>query len=225
MRGAITGETAAIMVEPVQGEGGIRPASPEFLRGLRETCDEFGLLLIHDEVQCGMGRTGKLFAHEWEGVAPDILATAKGIGGGFPVGACMATAQVAQALGPGSHGSTYGGNPLAMAVANAVLDVMLEDGFLARVAEIAGLLRHKLEALVEANPGVVSAVRGQGLMLGLKCVVDNKEFRARLADNGLLAVNAGDNVVRLMPPLIIGEDHVDEALGIVEKTCAEMAGG
>ena len=224
-RAAIGPQTAAILIEPVQGESGIRVPPKGYLKGLRLIADEFGLLLFFDEVQCGMGRTGKLFAHEWEGVAPDILATAKGIGGGFPVGACMATAQVAQALGPGSHGSTYGGNPLAMAVANAVLDVMLEDGFLARVAEIAGLLRHKLEALVEANPGVVSAVRGQGLMLGLKCVVDNKEFRARLADNGLLAVNAGDNVVRLMPPLIIGEDHVDEALGIVEKTCAEMAGG
>ena len=222
VRGAITGETAAIMVEPVQGEGGIRPASPEFLRGLRETCDEFGLLLIYDEVQCGMGRTGKLFAHEWSGAAPDIMAAAKALGGGFPVGACLATEDAASGIVAGTHGSTFGGNPLAMAVANAVLDIILADGFLERVEGIAGYLKGKLEALVAAHPAMLAEVRGAGLMLGLKCVGENTALIAKLNANGMLAIAAGDNVVRLVPPLVIEEAQADEAVAILEKSCVAL---
>ncbi len=223
LRAAITDETAAILVEPVQGEGGIHPAALEYLRGLREVADEYGLLLFFDEIQCGMGRTGRLFAHEWAGMAPDILAAAKGLGGGFPVGACLATEKAAAALSAGSHGSTFGGNPLAMAVANAVLDVVLEDGFLDRVDAVARLLWRRLESLVEAHPKVLGGLRGAGLMVGLACVLDNRALVARLRDNGLLAVGAGDNVVRLLPPLIIEERHVDEAMAILERSCAELA--
>ena len=222
MRAAIGPETAGILVEPVQGEGGIRPAALDYLKGLRETADEFGLLLMFDEVQCGMGRTGKLFAHEWAGIAPDILAAAKALGGGFPVGACLATEPVAAALTAGSHGSTFGGNPLAMAVANAVLDVILADGFLERVESIAGHLKGKLEALVAAHPAMLAEVRGAGLMLGLKCVGENTALIAELNANGMLAIAAGDNVVRLVPPLIIEEAQVDEALAILEKSCAAL---
>lgn len=221
LRAAVTEETAAILVEPVQGEGGIVPAEPEYLRGLREVADEFGLLLFFDEVQCGMGRTGRLFAHEWAGVTPDVMAVAKGLGGGFPVGACLMTERAAVGMTAGTHGSTYGGNPLAMAVANAVLDVVLADGFLAAVERVAGALRRRMEAVVEAHPGVLSGLRGVGLMLGLKCAVPNGELVARLRDNGLLTVGAGDNVVRLLPPLIIDESHVEEAAAIVERTCRE----
>ncbi len=222
MRAAIGSETAGILVEPVQGEGGIRPAALDYLKGLRETADEFGVLLMFDEVQCGMGRTGKLFAHEWAGIAPDILAAAKALGGGFPVGACLATEPVAAAMAAGSHGSTFGGNPLAMAVANAVLDVILADGFLERVEGIAGHLKGKLEALVAAHPAVLAEVRGAGLMLGLKCVGENTALIAELNANGMLAIAAGDNVVRLVPPLVIEEAQVDEALAILEKSCAAL---
>ena len=224
MRAAIGPETAGILVEPVQGEGGIRPAAFDYLKGLRQTADEFGLVLMFDEVQCGMGRTGKLFAHEWAGIAPDILASAKALGGGFPVGACLATEPMAAAMTAGSHGSTFGGNPLAMAVANAVLDVMLADGFLEGVESIAGHLKGKLEALVAAHPAVLAEVRGSGLMLGLKCVGENSALIAELNANGMLAIAAGDNVVRLVPPLIIEETHVDEALAILEKSCAALEG-
>jgi len=222
MRAAITPETAAILVEPVQGEGGIRPASPEYLRALREIADEFGLLLIFDEVQCGMGRSGKLFAHEWAGVTPDIMAVAKGLGGGFPVGACLATSRAAEAMTAGTHGSTFGGNPLAMAAANAVLDVMLEPGFLDHVVEVSGYLRDRLEDLTRKYPGQVSDVRGLGLMLGLKCVEEggNADLSKRLFGHRLLTVLAGDNVVRLVPPLIIEKSHVDEAVAIID---AELA--
>ncbi len=223
-RGAITGETAAIMVEPVQGEGGIRPASPEFLRGLRETCDEFGLLLIHDEVQCGMGRTGKLFAHEWSGAAPDIMAVAKALGGGFPVGACLATENAASGIVAGTHGSTFGGNPMAMAVSNAVLDIVLEDGFLDQVRATGESISGRLSRLAEDYPGVVELIRGQGMMWGIKCKVPNVELANRLIDKGLLVILAADNVVRLLPPLIIDESHLDEAFGIIEASCAELAG-
>ncbi len=222
-RAAITPETAAILVEPVQGEGGIRPAAAEYLRGLRQVADEFGLLLFFDEVQCGMGRTGKLFAHQWAGVAPDLMAVAKGLGGGFPIGACLATEEAASALTVGSHGSTFGGNPLAMAVAEAVLDVILGEGFLGRVEEVAGLLARRLGELVEAHPRVLSEVRGMGLMLGLKCRLDNIALKDRLVDSGLLAVTAGDGVVRLVPPLIIEDSHVEEALAILDRCCREMA--
>jgi acetylornithine/N-succinyldiaminopimelate aminotransferase len=223
VRAAITAETAAILVEPVQGEGGIHPATAEFLRGLRAAADEFGLLLFFDEVQCGLGRTGRLFAHEWAGVAPDVMALAKGLGGGFPVGACLAAGKAARTLTPGSHGSTFGGNPLAMAVANAVLDVMLADGFLEQVRTVAAILGEKLAALPGKYPQVLTGVRGIGLMLGLKCVVANATLLRQLMDNGLLAVPAADNVVRLLPPLIVGEDEVDEAVAIIDHSCAELA--
>jgi acetylornithine/N-succinyldiaminopimelate aminotransferase len=220
LRAAITGETAAILIEPVQGEGGMRPAPAEYLQALRKVADEFGLLLYFDEVQCGMGRTGKLFAHEWAGVEPDIVATAKGIGGGFPMGACLAKEKVAKALTAGSHGSTFGGGPLAMAVGNAVLDVLLADGFLANVERMGRVLRQRVEALVKRHPNVLVDVRGAGLMLGLKCAMPNTEMMAKLRDAGLLTVGAGDNVVRLLPPLIIDETHVEEALGILDKVCS-----
>lgn len=222
MRAAIGEETAAILVEPVQGEAGVRPADFDYLRGLREIADEYGLLLFFDEVQCGMGRTGKLFAHHWAGVAPDVMSVAKGLGGGFPVGACLATEKAAVGMTVGSHGSTYGGNPLAMAVANAVLDVMVADGFLDAVNRMAGVLRAKLEALVKAHPKVLAGVRGLGLMLGLQCVVKNTDLVHRLRENGLLALGAGDNTVRLLPPLIIDEGHIGEALEILDRTCNEM---
>ena len=224
VRDAITGETAAIMVEPVQGEGGIRPASHEFLRGLRKACDEFGLLLIYDEVQCGMGRTGKLFAHEWSGAAPDVMAVAKALGGGFPVGACLATENAASGIVAGTHGSTFGGNPLAMAVANAVMDIVLEDGFLDRVGATGESIAGRLKDLAERFPGVIERVRGIGLMWGIKCVGPNVELANRLIDRGLLVILAADNVVRLLPPLIIDEGHLDEAFEIIESCCAELAG-
>jgi acetylornithine/N-succinyldiaminopimelate aminotransferase len=223
MRAAVTQETAAILVEPVQGEGGLAVAPEGYLKGLRAICDEFGLLLVYDEVQSGMGRTGKLFAHEWEGVPPDVLATAKGLGGGFPVGAVLATERAAVGMTAGSHGSTFGGNPLAMAVANAVLDVMLAEGFLANVDGMAALLRKRLAALVAKFPKVFAQVRGKGLLTGLKCVVPNTEIVDRLRQGGLLTAGAGDNVVRLLPPLIIGERHVDEAVGVIEGAARQWA--
>jgi acetylornithine/N-succinyldiaminopimelate aminotransferase len=217
LRAAITGETAAVLVEPVQGEGGLRPASTDYLKGLRAVCDEFGLLLFLDEVQCGMGRTGKLFAHEWAGIEPDIVATAKGLGGGFPVGACLAKEKAARALTPGSHGSTFGGNPLAMAVANAVLDVMLAEGFFEHVQVMARLLRGGLDKLVKRRPDAFEEVRGAGLLLGLKSRIPNTDMIARLRAAGLLTVGAGDNVVRLLPPLIIAAAEVEEALAILDR--------
>jgi acetylornithine/N-succinyldiaminopimelate aminotransferase len=224
LRAAITPETAAILMEPVQGEGGMRAASTDYMRALRQVCDEYGLLLFLDEVQCGMGRTGKLFAHEWSGVKPDIVSTAKGIAGGFPMGACLATEPVAAALTAGSHGSTFGGNPLAMAVGNAVLDVVLADGFLARVDRMAALLRQKVDALVAAHPRQLKSVRGKGLMLGIQCEVPNTEMVAKLMDAGLLTVGAGDNVVRLLPPLIVEEAQIDEAARIIDGVCRAWSG-
>lgn len=224
VRDAITGETAAVLVEPVQGEGGIRPADPNFLRGLRETCDEFGLLLIYDEVQCGMGRTGKLFTYEWSGATPDIMAVAKALGGGFPVGACLATENAASGIVAGTHGSTFGGNPLAMAVANAVMDIVLEDGFLDRVGATGESMGGRLASLAERFPSVIETVRGVGLMWGMKCVGPNVELANRLVDRGLLVILAADNVVRLLPPLIIDEGHLDEAFEIIESCCEELAG-
>jgi acetylornithine/N-succinyldiaminopimelate aminotransferase len=221
LRAAVTPETAALLVEPVQGEGGIVPAEPEYLRGLREVADEFGLLLFFDEVQCGMGRTGRLFAHEWAGVTPDVMAVAKGLGGGFPVGACLVTERAAVGMTAGTHGSTLGGNPLAMAAANAVLDVMLADGFLDTVERVSGVLRDGIQAVVDAHPGIVSGLRGLGLMLGLQCAVPNSDLVARLRENGLLTASAGDNVVRLLPPLVIDGSHVEEAAAILERTCRE----
>ena len=216
MRAKVTKETAGVIVEPVQGEGGLAVASTDYLKGLRAMCDEFGLLLIFDEVQTGMGRTGKLFAHEWAGVKPDIMALAKGLAGGFPVGAFLATEKAAKGMTAGTHGSTFGGNPLAMAVANEVLTVMTEPGFLPQVERVAKTLRGKLESLVKAYPKIFAEVRGKGLLTGFKCVVPNLEMVERLRRAGLLTVGAGENAVRLLPPLIIDERHVDEAAGIID---------
>ncbi|MDF2095716.1 aspartate aminotransferase family protein [Aquibaculum arenosum] len=223
LRNAITDETAAILVEPIQGEGGIRTARLEFLRELRRVCDEFGLLLIFDEIQCGMGRTGKLFACEWADVTPDVMMLAKGLGGGFPIGALLTTEKVAAAFAPGTHGTTFGGNPLAMACGNAVLDELLRPGFLDQVRETGDDLWQKLEGLVQRHPQVFEAVRGAGLMLGLKCRVPAGEVIAAAQERGLLTVGAAENVVRLLPPLIIGRAEVDTALGILEETAGSFA--
>ncbi len=222
--GAITRETAGILIEPVQGESGIRPVSSGILKKLRTICDENGLLLLFDEVQCGIGRTGKLFAHEWARVTPDIMAIAKAIGGGFPMGACLATEDAAHGMTAGSHGSTFGGNPLAMAVGNAVLDVVLADDFLEQVRRHGLKLAQKLARLKDEYPGVIDEIRGRGLMIGIKCHVPNTEFAdACLAEN-LLTVGAGDNVVRLLPPLIISEADIDDAISRIETACARLTG-
>jgi acetylornithine/N-succinyldiaminopimelate aminotransferase len=223
-RAKINDQTAAILIEPVQGEGGILPAQEDYLNGLREIADEYGLLLFFDEVQCGMGRTGKLFAYEWSGVTPDIMAVAKGIGGGFPVGACLATERAAKGMVAGTHGSTYGGNPLAMAVGNAVLDVMLAPGFMERVQKMGAILVDKLQGVVAKHPKMLKGVRGRGLMVGLMCQDDPKPLVQKLRDNKLLSVGAGNNVVRLLPPLIIDESHISEAVAIIDATCAELEG-
>jgi acetylornithine/N-succinyldiaminopimelate aminotransferase len=223
LRAAITAETAGILVEPVQGEGGVRPADITFLQGLRAACDEFGLFLGFDEVQTGMGRSGKLFAHEWFGVTPDILSSAKGIGGGFPMAAVLAREQLAKALVPGSHGTTYGGGPLACAAGNAVLDVLLADGFFDQVNDTAAYLRAGLETLVASHPDVFLDVRGLGLLLGLKCALPNGEAQNAALAEGLLTVAAGENVLRLAPPLIIGRAEVDAALDRLDKTARRLA--
>ncbi|MEE8499715.1 MAG: aminotransferase class III-fold pyridoxal phosphate-dependent enzyme, partial [Kiloniellales bacterium] len=194
-----------------------------YLRGLRAVCDEFDLLLLFDEVQTGMGRTGRLFAHEWAGIAPDAMALAKGLGGGFPVGAFLATEKAAAGMTAGLHGSTFGGNPLAMAVGNAVLDVLLADGFFDSVARVAGRLRRGLEDLVARHPRVLGEVRGTGFLLGLLCLAPNSELVARLQEEGLLSVPAAENVVRLLPPLIADESHIEAALAILERVCADWA--
>jgi len=223
LRAAITPETAAILVEPIQGEGGVRPASLDYLRSLRTIADEFGLLLAFDEVQTGMGRTGKLFAHQWAGIAPDVMGTAKGLGGGFPVGAILATEKAACGMTAGTHGSTFGGNPLAMAAANAVLDVMLADGFMSHVRAMGDLLWTGLGELVNKYPTILEERRGAGLMLGVKCVVPSGDLSAKLTEKGLLTVGAGDNVIRLLPPLVIEPAHVAEALDILHRSCGELA--
>jgi acetylornithine/N-succinyldiaminopimelate aminotransferase len=218
MRAAVTPETAGILVEPVQGEGGLATPPYSYLKGLRQLCDEFGLMLVYDEVQSGMGRTGKLFAHQWEeGGAPDIMATAKGLGGGFPVGACLASEKAAIGMTAGTHGSTFGGNPLAMAVAEEVLNIMTAPGFFAHVDKMSWALRARLDKLVAAYPGIFAETRGAGLLLGLKCVVTNSDLVAKLREAGLLAVGAGENVVRLMPPLNVEEAQLEEAYRIVES--------
>jgi len=216
LKAAITDETAAILVEPVQGEGGVRPLPKDCMRGLRDLCDEHGILLILDEVQSGVGRTGKLFAHEWAGMTPDIMAVAKGIGGGFPFGACLATAEAADGMTVGTHGTTYGGNPLAMAVGNAVLDVILEDGFLTHVNDIALVLNQGLASLKDRYPDLIDEVRGSGLMLGIKCVKSNVDLVMAMRNEHLLAVPAGDNVVRLLPPLIVTAEEARDALSRIE---------
>ena len=219
LEAAIDEQTAAILIEPVQGEGGIREIDDAFLLELRRIADEQDLLLIFDEVQSGMGRTGKLFAYEWSGARPDIMALAKGLGGGFPIGACLATARVASAMTPGTHGSTFGGNPLASAVGNGVLDVLLGDGFFEHVNDVARLLRKELERLAAAFPELILEVRGKGLMLGLRFVDEqvNAEVVDSLIEQGLLTIPAGDNVVRLLPPLIIESTQVEEAVATLEE--------
>ena len=211
---AVDAHTAGFLVEPVQGEGGIRPASPEFLKGLRRICDEKDLMLVFDEVQCGVARTGALYAYEHYGVEPDILASAKGIGGGFPMGACLATEKAAAGMVVGTHGSTYGGNPLAMAAGQAVFDVILEPGFLEHVTRMGERLRGALEQMIPNHDHLFESVRGLGLMLGVKMKTDSRAFVTYLRDHGLLTVAAGDNVMRVLPPLIVEEAHVTE---FVEK--------
>ncbi|NKB83064.1 aspartate aminotransferase family protein [Brucella grignonensis] len=223
LRAAITGETAAILLEPVQGEGGLRGFPEEFMRLLRKICDDNGLLLILDEVQTGVGRTGKLFAHEWSGITPDIMAVAKGIGGGFPMGACLATAEAAKGMTAGVHGTTYGGNPLAMAVGNAVLDVVLADGFLENVQETALTMKQGLASIIDRYPGVVSEVRGRGLLMGIKCVVPNVTLIQALRDEHFLSVGAGDNVIRLLPPLVTTPEEAREALKRIEMAVERLA--
>lgn len=225
VRAAIGDQTAAILFEPVIGEGGILVPGWGFLRALRALCDEIGLLLVLDEIQTGIGRTGKLFAHEWAGVTPDIMAIAKGIGGGFPMGACLATEEAAVGMTAGSHGSTFGGNPLAMAVGNAVLDVVLEPGFLEHVQEMALRLKQKLAEIRDTHDGVIEEVRGEGLMLGLKCRVTNTDLIKALLAEHLLAVPADNNVVRLLPPLIINEAEIDDACQRISAACRALSGG
>jgi acetylornithine/N-succinyldiaminopimelate aminotransferase len=222
---AIGEATAGVLIEPIMGEGGMREVSWAFLRDLRALCDEKGILLLLDEVQTGMGRTGRLFAYEWAGITPDIMATAKGLGGGFPVGACLATAEVGAAMTPGSHGSTFGGNPLAMAVGNAVLDVVLAPGFLDHVAAMGLRLKQRLAALKDEHHAIIEEVRGQGLMLGLKCKVPNQALLKALVAERMLTVQAGDNVVRLLPPLIIGEAEIDLACAKLDAACASLHNG
>ena len=220
-KAAIGPNTAGFLVEPIQGEGGIREASPEFIEGLRALCNEHGLLLLFDEVQCGVARTGKLYAHEHYGVTPDIMATAKGIGGGFPMGACLATEHAARGMGLGTHGSTYGGNPLAMAAGGAVLDVVANEEFLAEVTAKGDRLRSRLEQFIGNYPELFELVRGRGLMLGLKMKQESRAFVAHLRDShGLLTVAAGDNTVRVIPPLVIDDSHIDE---FMEKLSAGAA--
>jgi acetylornithine/N-succinyldiaminopimelate aminotransferase len=222
LRAAVTAETGAILVEPIQGEGGLRTLSPADLRTLRSICDENGLLLIFDEVQCGVGRTGKLFAHEWAGTAPDIMAVAKALGGGFPIGACIATERAASGMVVGTHGSTYGGNPLAMAVGNAVLDVMLADGFMQRVQEATRFMTQKLASLQDDYPDIIEEIRGSGLMRGLKCKVPNKDLIGACLDEKLLVVGGGDNIVRLLPPLVITDDQITEGVARLSNACAAV---
>lgn len=220
---AVGDATAAILIEPVMGEGGVRVVPPQFLKALRELCDQRGLLLMFDEVQTGVGRAGELFAYQRSGIAPDIMALAKALGGGFPVGACLATADAAQGMTAGTHGSTFGGNPLAMSVGNAVLDVVLARGFLENVRKMSLRLKQRLAELKDRFPSVIEEVRGEGLLLGLKAAVPNGDLVKELRAEKLLAVAAGDNVVRLLPPLIIGEAEVIEALGMIERACSRLA--
>jgi acetylornithine/N-succinyldiaminopimelate aminotransferase len=220
---AIGPQTAAILAEPIQGEGGVRVNTNAFLKSLRALCDQHGLLLIFDEVQTGMGRTGELFAYQRTGVEPDVMSLAKALGAGFPVGAFLTTKEAGKGMLPGTHGSTFGGNPLAMAAGNATLDVMQEDGFLQHVRQIGLLFKQRLAEIKDRFPSVVAEVRGEGLLLGVRCVVPNGQLVDVLRDEHMLAVGAGDNVVRLYPPLIISEAEVGEAMGMLERACVRLA--
>ncbi|MEA2952742.1 MAG: acetylornithine/N-succinyldiaminopimelate aminotransferase, partial [Alphaproteobacteria bacterium] len=220
---AIGAETAAILIEPIQGEGGVRVVPSHVVKALRRLCDEHGLLFVFDEVQTGVGRTGDLFAYERTGITPDIMAIAKGIGGGFPLGACLATAEAAKGMTVGTHGSTFGGNPLAAAVGNAVLDVILAPGFLDGVRRTTLLIKQRLAELKDRYPGVIAEVLGEGLLIGLRAVIPNSELVDGLRAEKLLAVAAGDNVVRLLPPLIIGEAEIAEAIARIDSACGKIA--
>jgi acetylornithine/N-succinyldiaminopimelate aminotransferase len=227
VRDAIDGSIGAVLVEPIQGEGGVRPASLQFLRDLRAACDEYGLLLALDEVQTGMGRSGRLWAHQWAGIEPDVMSSAKGIGGGFPLGAILAKEKVVRHLKAGTHGSTYGGNPLACAAGNAVLDVVLAPGFLDGVDRVARHLWRGLLGLADRHPRVVEGVQGAGLLLGLKLrpEVNNGDMQGAAVAEGLLTVAAGMNVLRVAPPLIITEAEADEAVRLLDRACLRMTPG
>ncbi|MCE2028318.1 aspartate aminotransferase family protein [Sessilibacter corallicola] len=222
---AITEKTAGILIEPIQGEGGIRPVEQEFLTALRELCNRNDLLLMFDEVQCGMGRSGYLFAHQKYNIQPDILASAKGLGGGFPVGACLATREVSDAMSIGTHGSTFGGNPLAMAVANKVLDIVLAEDFLPSVIEKSEKFKRLLDSLCARYPTVVANVYGEGLMLGVECVLPNTEILSLLRDGNLLVGKAGGNMIRLLPPLTVSEEEIDRAVLIMEECFKKASDG
>ena len=223
MKAAIDESTAAILVEPLQGEGGIRELPSQWLRDLRALCDERGLLLLLDEVQCGVGRTGKLFAHEWAGITPDIMAVAKGIGGGFPFGVCLASEEAAAGMTPGTHGTTYGGNPLAMAVGNAVLDVILEDGFLDQVRDVSLVFKQGLAEIADRHPDIVEEIRGTGLMLGIKCKCPNIELLSAMRDENMLSAPAGDNVIRLLPPLTTSVEEAREGLARLDRAAGAVS--
>jgi acetylornithine/N-succinyldiaminopimelate aminotransferase len=219
---AIGPNTGAILIEPLQAEGGVRMAAPQFLRTLRQICDQHGLLLICDEVQTGVGRTGEMFAYQRAGIEPDIMPLAKGIGGGFPFGACLATAEAAKGMTAGTHGSTFGGNLLAMAAGNAVLDVVLAPGFLDRVRHTALLLKQRLAELKDRHSDVIAEVRGEGLLIGMRAVVPSGDLVDALRAEHLLTVGAGENVVRLLPPLTVGEEDLDEAVGMIDRACTRI---
>jgi acetylornithine/N-succinyldiaminopimelate aminotransferase len=216
--------TAGILIEPLQGEGGVRAASHAFFKALRQLCDDNGLLLVFDEVQTGMGRTGELFAYRRLGVTPDVMSLAKALGGGFPIGACLATADAAAGMTPGSHGSTFGGNPLAVAAANAVLDVMLKPGFFEHAQKMSLLLKQKLASVIDRHPKVLSEVRGEGLLIGVKAVVPSGDLVAALRAEKLLTVGAGDNVVRFLPPLIVTEAEIEQSVACLERACVALSG-
>ena len=224
LNAAVSDQIAAIMIEPVQGEGGIRPVPDHCLKGLRDLCDHHGILLILDEVQCGMGRTGKLFAHEWAGITPDIMMVAKGIGGGFPLGAVLATENAASGMTAGTHGSTYGGNPLACAVGAKVMEIIADDAFLAQVNRKAGLFRQKLEGLIAAHPDVFEGVRGSGLMMGLKCKALNTDIVKAGYAQGVLTVPAADNVIRLLPSLNISDEDIGIAVAKLDAAASQLQG-
>jgi acetylornithine/N-succinyldiaminopimelate aminotransferase len=219
---AIGEETAAILIEPLMGEGGVRVVEPSFLRALRELCDQHGLMLVFDEVQSGMGRTGELFCHQRSGVTPDIMALAKALGGGFPVGAFLATSEAAKGMTPGTHGSTFGGNLLAMAAVNATLDVMLAPGFFDHVRQIGLLFKQRLAEIKDRHPGVIAEIRGEGLLVGLRAVVPAGELVDALRAEKVIAVAAGDNVVRLLPPLIINDQEIAEGVARLDRACAAV---
>jgi acetylornithine/N-succinyldiaminopimelate aminotransferase len=222
---AIGPQTAGILIEPVQGEGGVRSAPQAFFKALRQLCDEHGLLLAFDEVQTGMGRTGDLFAYKRVGVTPDVMSLAKALGGGFPIGACLATAEAAAGMTPGSHGSTFGGNPLAVAAAGAVLDVMLKPGFFDHVQKMSLLLKQKLASVVDRYPAVLVEVRGEGLLIGVKAVVPSGDLVNALREQKLLTVGAGENVVRFLAPLIVSEAEIDQSIVCLERACAALSAG